>query len=533
MSHKDKLNEKDEIIYNRIDLHDRYGALIRHIIVCLLTIIVLIMVVIALAAFVCSLQGTPNQGSAEETLLSSGIGIIGLAIATWAGLNISNSIDRKDIDELRQTLHNNIKPTFDKVEKEMKSLEEKTKNEISPFIKQSRPVLLYQFLVELERAQYDPIARYFAEQFQRITANTMDISYVKLITIETLISQVVLRHKSDYSYDEILINQADKGLERINQIKGEKQDRTIQTSIRTQINKYLVYSKARLEFYKGYCDKDRGKSAKNFLDAIATLNNGSDFGLFEDEFGSNNKQARACWNNMIGESYSKIVHFYTDVCNNTDHSDEKRAIERLVSNIKEIASEAIKYCEKAVNLISTSTYHRDLGCAYERKDRVTEFLEGKKYESSVNVIESYLKSVSCILNDCTINDTTKRNAFYVLLAYYHRYLGYRFSNGSDKGLVYEECKEHISNMYAYAYIAKLELPRCLVFQKLYAFSCYYVYKALKSKIDINTVSEKSCEYFRQQIQDAMDLLTQIDSDDGKKDLYTKKLREILEEITQS
>ena len=159
MSHKDKLNEKDEIIYNRIDLHDRYGALIRHIIVCLLTIIVLIMVVIALAAFVCSLQGTPNQGSAEETLLSSGIGIIGLAIATWAGLNISNSIDRKDIDELRQTLHNNIKPTFDKVEKEMKSLEEKTKNEISPFIEQSRPVLLYQFLVELERAQYDQIGR--------------------------------------------------------------------------------------------------------------------------------------------------------------------------------------------------------------------------------------------------------------------------------------------------------------------------------------------------------------------------------------
>ena len=143
-------------------------------------------------------------------------------------------------------------------------MEEKTKNEISPFIEQNRPVLLYQFLVELERAQYDPIARYFAEQFQRITANTMDISYVKLITIETLISQVVLRHKSDYSYDEILINQADKGLERINQIKGEKQDRTIQTSIRTQINKYLVYSKARLEFYKGYCDKDRGKSAKNF-----------------------------------------------------------------------------------------------------------------------------------------------------------------------------------------------------------------------------------------------------------------------------
>ena len=75
MSHKDKLNEKDEIIYNRIDLHDRYGALIRHIIVCLLTIIVLIMVVIALAAFVCSLQGTPIRGAQRKHCLVLALGL--------------------------------------------------------------------------------------------------------------------------------------------------------------------------------------------------------------------------------------------------------------------------------------------------------------------------------------------------------------------------------------------------------------------------------------------------------------------------
>ena len=115
MGHKGKLSKK------KIGLHDRYRVLIRLAIVCLLTTTVLTMVVIALVAFVCplkgtpnqkraeeTLQGTPNQKRAEETLLGSGIGIIGLAIATWAGLNISNSIDRKDIDELRQTLHSNI-----------------------------------------------------------------------------------------------------------------------------------------------------------------------------------------------------------------------------------------------------------------------------------------------------------------------------------------------------------------------------------------------------------------------------------------
>ena len=387
----------------------------------------------------------------------------------------------------------------------------------------------------MERAQYDPIARYFAEQFRSVAEIATDVSYVKLLTIEILISQVVLRHKSNYFYDKILINQADEGLKRIKRIQEEKEQvGASSTQSRTQVNAYLAYSKARLEFYKGYCDRDRGKSAKNFLDAINTLTEELDRDLFKNDIYNNRDQVCACLNNMIGESYSKIVHFYTDIYNLEDHLDEKKDIESFVPNITKAAETAIDYCQEAVNSMPTSTYYRNLGCAYERKDRATEFLEGKKYESSVNVIGSYLKSVSCILNDCAINDATKRNAFYVLLAYYHRYLGYRFSGGSDNSLVvYEECKEHILNMYAYAYIAKLELPRCLVFQKLYAFSCYYVYKALKLKIDIDTVSEKSCEYFRQQIQDAMDLLTQIDSDDGKKDPYTKRLKGILKEITQS
>ena len=244
-------------------------------------------------------------------MLGSGIGIIGLAIATWAGLNISNSIDRKDIDELRQTLHSNIKPAFKEAREEIKKLRKKTKNEISPFIEQSRPVLLYQFLVELERAQYDPIARYFAEQFRSVAEIATDVSYVKLLTIEILISQVVLRHKSNYFYDKILINQADEGLKRIKRIQEEKEQvGASSTQSRTQVNAYLAYSKARLEFYKGYCDRDRGKSAKNFLDAINTLTEELDRDLFKNDIYNNRDQVCACLNNMIGESYSAFLHGY-------------------------------------------------------------------------------------------------------------------------------------------------------------------------------------------------------------------------------
>ena len=41
-------------------------------------------------------------GSVEASLLSSGIAVIGIAISLWAGLNIANAIERKDIDQLRK-----------------------------------------------------------------------------------------------------------------------------------------------------------------------------------------------------------------------------------------------------------------------------------------------------------------------------------------------------------------------------------------------------------------------------------------------
>lgn len=58
-------------------------------------------------AILWGVKGLPDGCSGEASLLSTGIGIIGFAIATWTGLNISNIVSRKDMDEMQQDLKRN------------------------------------------------------------------------------------------------------------------------------------------------------------------------------------------------------------------------------------------------------------------------------------------------------------------------------------------------------------------------------------------------------------------------------------------
>lgn len=449
--------------------------------------------------------GIPNGDSTDASLLSTGIGIIGFAIAIWATLNIANIVNRKEIDALNQEV-DNLKGT--------------TTSEIRPFVAQSRAVLSQQFLVELERAQDDAIAQYFAEQFRNISDDKKDTPYAKLIEIEMLNAQVALRHKSAYIYDEVLINLADKGLARIEEIQNC-----------TQAKEYLIYRKADFLFYKGYCDKDRVKSAKNFWRSVTVLTSELGYDSFKEKL--NNNRAVAYWDNMIGEAYSKIVIYYEDVCKKGNASETNRFEEEFGPQIEYIAAMAIQYCEKAVQRMPSSTYYRNLGCAYERKDRVFTLKGKEKYANSSKIIETYLLSVSKSLNDYSIANDTALNAFSVLLKYYKGYLDHRIKYCDSINPVCAECKDHISNMYAYAFIAKHDFPRHMMFHKLYAFSCYYVFRALKANVNIDAVCGKPFQYFRWQFEDTMILLKSADTEQGKGDGYTIELEDILQAIGYS
>jgi membrane-anchored glycerophosphoryl diester phosphodiesterase (GDPDase) len=50
--------------------------------------------------------------TAESSLLATGVAIMGIAIAVWAGLNIANAIERKEFESLK----NRIKESTDNIE---------------------------------------------------------------------------------------------------------------------------------------------------------------------------------------------------------------------------------------------------------------------------------------------------------------------------------------------------------------------------------------------------------------------------------
>ena len=73
----------------------------------LIVIISLLEVLFIIFLFVISIVNNVSfrcyEKIAESSLLASGIAIIGIAIAVWAGLNIVNAIERKDIEDLKDS----------------------------------------------------------------------------------------------------------------------------------------------------------------------------------------------------------------------------------------------------------------------------------------------------------------------------------------------------------------------------------------------------------------------------------------------
>ena len=163
-------------------------------------IIAIVLANVAIAVY-WGIKGLPGTSGGEATLLSTGIGIIGLAISVWAGLNIANLVSKKDIDRLKTDLENLSKTTEYEIEPfieqsrktilfsqenvnqlktALESLSKTTKFEIKPFIEQSRKTAFQQFLIIIKGMQEDPIAQYFAKQFREISDSDKNIPYEKL-----------------------------------------------------------------------------------------------------------------------------------------------------------------------------------------------------------------------------------------------------------------------------------------------------------------------------------------------------------------
>ena len=333
------------------------------------------------------------EKAAESSLLASGIAIIGIAVAVWAGLNIANAIERKEYESLKEDV-NTTKNILNNYQTRIFKLSSKVSNIDSSInvieSKQSRADKA-KLLNELFNTVDDVSTQVLIETIEK-AGESLSIDYLPLIELERIFNNVRLLHTSDYKYDSALIRDADKGIkltqEMLNIYKGNS------------IYHYIAYRMADFYFYKGYCVSGKERLKSFLFSADGYLKTASALSANLPEYDSkatypyDNKyegcsasqlkiSAYVC--NSIGESYSKIIQIKDKLLSDKISSED---------DINEYGKKAVFYCAYAAHWGDRETYWRNLGCAIERHNNMTR----ETFETLFNI---YSKALSIEANPLT------------------------------------------------------------------------------------------------------------------------------------
>lgn len=390
--------------------------------------------------FLFVVQPEQLEDAVEATLLSTGLSIIGIAIAVWSGLNIVNAVNRKELNKLQKDFFE-IK---DKMEAAQKTIDKYEKDAIR--IKDSVNANLEDckllFLQELLKSKKDIASRYFYYWFetQEITLDNVR-SFLNLTQIERIFAEIYNLHDSKLSRSPILAYKANFVIDLISVFYKENQ-------VDEEIGQFLEYRIAEVNFYKAYCELDFAEIYECLKSAISSyLKFAKKVGCFDltdddmdelPEYSGKNIEMACYLANSIGESYSKIVLASPDY--SKSYATHKGRIDK--NEIQKCGERAVFYCKCAVHWDKDGreVYCRNLGCAYERLDRITESFGRNK----VQILENYKKSFKLIMNDKTASASSTHKIYHVLLSYYERICRHEFSFFHEK-IFAEKNKETIQS----------------------------------------------------------------------------------------
>lgn len=445
-----------------------------------IVLIVAIIGIIGIAVFACNYSYTlaikmqyADENANISMLLSTGLSMIGIAIAVWAALNISNAISRGDIENLNNTVGNL----------------NKTVKYIKPYITDNKYIQLELFLVELSRYEKDPIINYLSTLFQKDNVYFSQIPFSELTKIELKFSQVRNRHQSAYEYDPVLIALAKEGLLSIENIKSTQKEKP------DCIESYLLYRQCDFLFFMGYCEKSRLAGAKHFAKAAkGYMNISKKIGVqFPKDFSAENfmgneaVQFRTAYlANTVGEAFSKIVHYYIEA---------KEEMAEFEKRIITYADKAVNFCTLSVELLDTkqriSVYYRNLGCALERRDSIS-----NNYIGYRETVQAYRTAFGLVIDDYSSSLVLVRNAYYTLLSYYGKIIEYKLTNEGKWKLSnikdYElecdfdqkELAEYVCDMYYISKIAMEDFGRSLEMLIFHDLSCCFILVLIENSIFI-------------------------------------------------
>lgn len=305
----------------------------------------------------------------ESTLLSTGLTILGLVIAVWTGLNIINTIDKREVERLQSAITEQQKTAQELQEKiqELDNTEREISKKADEYETSKSKVDKSKFIHELYKTATDRMSQFFIDKFNRRKDSDDAMRqhlYLDLLRIEEQFRKVFELHEAKYAPNEDLEDEANRGIE----IGKELLSRVEASSLYFH---YIKFRMAEFFYYIGYCRTGNARM-KLFLEAIKfyaesvqeleidipeyrEYENYDDilFGAYEGE----DTETIAYMCNTIGDSYSMIAQI-------------KNALRGLASQdeLEMYAKKAVFYCAYAAHLNAKSLYIKNLGVALERQN---------------------------------------------------------------------------------------------------------------------------------------------------------------------
>lgn len=457
-------------------------------IICLLFFVVMVVVNIFILRY-----AMKNPMLAEDiytsTFLTDGLTLIGLAISVWAGLNIANAIERKELEQNMCAI-DKLKKDTNEIQKEFKPISENIEN-ISN-------TLWFLFENEILKTRDDEATLFLYNVF---TKKSLEKSQLlirvlpDLIVIEQLFNQVYVLHDSKQELNQEIQDRGIKGIDRIKRCL-----QVVEDSGDVDIIYYLKFRMAEFHFYLGYTTKDLGyvyyyyktagdlylelheyftaflpEYSEMFFDCNGKMDVEKCVPKFSKDSQSDIKLS-IYFANSICEAYSRIVLCVNE--NDFKAGDKQYTKDGYaIEDLKEITQKAIFYgfCSTkwAENTLRNEVYFRNLGCAYERYER----LFGKLGMYHNEIISNYKKAFELIIDNKVIPYRIQ-SVYHTLISYLRKYLEAKlnisnvFIDNEDSGnldalkialanndILTKEDADYIKIYYETTCFAKVDNPR--------------------------------------------------------------------------
>lgn len=405
-------------------------------------IVILAMMTISLICINCNQTGTAGT---EGTLLSTGIAIIGVAIAVWAGLNIIQVLEKDKFELLGKEVANyrderkilNRTMFFENLATE--------KNELNQYI--------YEKLIHSIDMENDVIPAEFYFELNAIETMFQLVYKEQMLPKRTLLAPY---------YDEAIL----KCMEQKKQAK-------INLVNNKFVEQYLKIRVCEFYFYKGYVDKEEaGNCFQNvingFYEIFDELKEPKKM-VEENAYINENSLLTVYMLNTIGEAYSKIIQ----------SCGEKKM--KVTEYVKMQGNKAEEYYEALILLIEKvqdkrmfrEVYYRNYGVALERIDRYI-YNNSSMFIHERKIQELYQKAINIVMSGY---DDARRKTFEAWLSFYVKVMSKNCIRTILKGgeLKYnlkediEKLIKYTDDSLFYAEIALRMFPMFPLFRRCYAF----------------------------------------------------------------